>query len=175
MIKLQTIFRLLMNIKNPVAQLDEIFIDDLGQDWDLSGCPEEVILGVPRGTVGFLLRQINKKKLWPSLYAVATQHSEQWMLDLSDFFPHEEDFVEPLVSFLLMSKGEHARVCFAVEADEWAWGPNTMHLLPIVIERVRQIRDEIDKDSIPAVVIPRLDHVIKYLSDSERSMRSDCS
>ena len=153
-----------MNIDDPVAQLEGLFIDNLGQDWDVLDSPEETILRVPKGTVESLLRQINTKGLWPSLYAAAKRHSEQWMLDLSAFFPREEEFIEPLVLFLLMSKEDHTQICFAQDADQWAWGPNTVHLLPKVIERIREIREKVDRRNFEPV-IPTLDRVVKALSD----------
>ncbi|GAB6140665.1 hypothetical protein JCM14076_13940 [Methylosoma difficile] len=149
---------------DPVAQLDSIFIDNLGEDWGVLNCPEEAILYVPKGTVEQLLRQINKQKRWPSLYETAQQHSEQWVIDLTEFFPHEEEFIELLVALLSMMKTEHGKVCLAQDADQWLWGSNTNYLLPYTIELISQVREDIKSGDFGSV-IPTLDHVIQSLSE----------
>lgn len=128
-----------INIDDPVGELRKIFKDNLGQDWDILDNPEEVILGVPKGTIRNLLVEIDKRNLWDQVYEVAKKHSDQWMLDISYFFPKEESFVEPLVVFFNISKTEHSRICFAQEADGWSWGDESKRLLPEFIEKIRQI------------------------------------
>lgn len=128
--------------KNPVLLLNEFFIDNLGEDWEFCPDPEVGILGVPSGTVADLLYQIRDLNLWGQLYAIALSHSDQWMLDLSDFFPHEEDFVQPLAEFLFMARTEHAKACFAQEASDWCWGEKNFYLLPKVIVRVQEVGRE---------------------------------
>lgn len=148
---------------DPVARLENLLTDNLGEDWDVLGNPERDVLGVPQGTVEALLRQVSLGHLWPSLLEVASRHSEQWMLDLSSFFPHEEEFVEPLVRFFLMSKSEHAKVSFAQEASEWQWGQATRHLLPLVVARVSDIKMEIQGGDF-ASVAATLEHVVEILN-----------
>ncbi|WP_157679472.1 hypothetical protein [Methylovulum psychrotolerans] len=158
----------IMISNDPVTQLAIIFRDNLGQDWEVLECPEEAMFGVPKGTVTGLLRQIHKKNLWARLYEVAQQHSEQWLIDLSCFFPPEEAFIEPLLGMFLLSKTEHAQVVFAQEMDGWPWGPNTWHLLPCAIVRIRAIREDIQGGDF-SPVIPTLDGVIKSLSELNSS------
>lgn len=152
---------------DPVAQLERLPIDDLieQEDWDLCPRPEEAFLDVPEGTVASLLRKIGEQQLWPSLYQAAKRHPDAWMSILYDFMPREQAFVEPLVSFLMMSRIEdHTAVVFAQDADEWAWSENTAHLLPTVIERISQIRER-NSSGLFQPVVPTLDRVIKRLSD----------
>jgi hypothetical protein len=151
-----------MTSTDPVTQLDAIFKDNLGEDWDLLDDPEAVVLGVPRGTVAALLRQIDDKLLWPDLMMVARRHSDQWMLDLSSFLPHEEKFVKVMVDFLLMAKTEHAKVGLAQDADEWFWEEATFHLLPQVIARIEEIRRDLDGSDYSPVAAT-LDGVISTL------------
>jgi hypothetical protein len=147
---------------DPVNQLNRIFLDDLREACDVLSNPEEQILHVPKGTIENLLRKIEEKGLWPSLYKVAEQHPDQWMVDLSSFFPKEEKFIEPLFKFFSISNSLHARVAFAQEADQWPWGDDTRALLPEIIGLIKSLRDQINGGDFDPVV-PTLDHVIKVL------------
>lgn len=95
-----------LDIDDPVSLLSKIPIDILEnqQDWDLLSNPEEVLLGVPQGTIKILLKMINDKNMWPSLYEVAINHSDQWMLDLSDFFLMKKCLLSHAFHFLRLPK-----------------------------------------------------------------------
>jgi hypothetical protein len=128
---------------DPVAKLGEVLPNELPPKWDRLQDPERVVLNLRKGTIAALLRKIDERDLWSSLLAAAITRPEQWALNLSFFFPREEKFVGPLVSFLLGAKSEQAKVAWAQKAAEWPWGSNSTHLLPSVIRRLEETRQNL--------------------------------
>jgi hypothetical protein len=152
----------------PVAKLCEVLPDNLPPNWDRLQDPERVVLNIRKGTIAALLKKIEERNLWSSLLAAAIKRPEQWALDLSFFFPHEEKFVGPLVSFLLSAKTEHAKVSWARQAAEWPWGSSSTHLLPSVMRRIEETRKNLSGAGA-AQVGQHLDAVIARLAALGRS------
>ena len=95
---------------------------------------------------------------------MAKLHSEQWRLDLSSFLPEEECFTEVQVTFLLMSKDPLTRACFCLKIDDWVWGPDCAHLLPVVIEHVHGVRREVQGKIYEGLTV-NLDRKLLFLHD----------
>ena len=159
-----TVTRILFgrNASDPVSRLFEVMPLDMPQDWEFSKNPEEDFLGVPSGTVLSLLREIDRQKLWSELVEVGLKVSEQRLLDFSEFFPCEEAFIDPLVKCLLGVKTEHAKVVFAQESADWCWGAQSFSQLPIVIERVAEIAQEV-RGGYMRECVPNLERIVENL------------
>lgn len=122
-----------------VGKLQLILPDNLPDEWEVVNNPEEVLLGVQNGTIASLLRGIAKEQNWESLYDVLEKHPAQWLFDLSSFIPNEEEFIEPKIEFLKRAGSTHAKICFAVEADEWPWGKHTYKKIPRAVGYIREL------------------------------------
>lgn len=128
---------------SPVERLSEILVADLDDDWQFSACPERDLLGVAPGTISALLYQIQASDLWDALFEVAATRPDQWLVDLSEFFPAEEQFIPALFRMLCSATTVHARVCHAQESADWPWGATTMCLVPKVMAEVRAVRQSV--------------------------------
>jgi hypothetical protein len=103
---------------------------------------------VPQGTVADLIERIDESNLWNELFSTAKKYSDQWMLDLSMFFPDEAKYTPVLARFLSMVKSEHGKICFAQNADEWSWSNENKKLIHEVIEEIREIIEGLSKDEL---------------------------
>jgi hypothetical protein len=153
---------------DPVAKLGDLLPDNLPPRWERLQDPERVVLNIRKGTIATLLKKIDERDLWSSLLAAAMKRPEQWALDLSFFFPHEEKFVGPLVSFLLSAKTEHAKVSWAQKAAKWPWGPSSTHLLPSVMRRIEETKKHLS-GADAAQVGQHLDALVAQLGALKRN------
>lgn len=136
-----------MKNTGPINELVEIFKDNLEHDWDEFDDPEMMILGVPYGTVKGLIIKINQEKLWEDLYEVSENLPDQWILAISNFFPREESYIEPLYNFMKISKTDHAKICFAQELCDWTWGEKSKKYLSDVIGEICKILENLKNKS----------------------------
>lgn len=159
------------NMSPLIKRLDGLF-RDLPDDWDLLTNPEEVLLGVPEGTLASIFREIEHHSLWEDFFELARHKSDQWKLDLSEFIPNEESFVLPRLRLLQACESDHALVCLAIESDDWAWTTNVADLLPLAVELVSRVKERARGGSQDTAV-PALQAVINRLKAREQASRRE--